>query len=209
MTKFCAAVVFCTLPLLPGCASTEAEVVTEAAPTEEPYKHSGTKIAFPAGVGEFERVRVSEFDGNARDVAIGYQCRTLQGDIDVTLYLSPGLGLYSSPLNSPKAREQRAEFVAVSMQKAKEGMLLANPEATVESEGPSTLLPGRDGLGLSLVSPRQSAFAEKTVRLDAHMFVLGWGSLLKVRANYPVDLGEDAMQKVKAFLATFDLPSDD
>ena len=200
------------LPFLPNCSCVyfarpphseplEASIVISS---EEPFIHTETGISFPLHAGEFKRVRVEQFDEEAYDVAVGYQERTPQGDIDVTLYLAPGPTLMSGMGNRPQ--DQQLAFLEEALEGGKQGLLLVNPESTVDSEGPSSLIAGHQGLCTFFSVPRTSAFGDTTVGVETHVFIVDTLWFLKVRASYAPACRELARVRMKELIEEINLP---
>lgn len=53
------------------------------------WSHEATETLFPRMIGAAERVRITDFDGEAQDVGVGYNMRTNDGTLILTLYVYP------------------------------------------------------------------------------------------------------------------------
>jgi hypothetical protein len=70
-------------------AGTPALAQKEVADAPDPWVHAATGVAFPARVGEFERLRVVEYTDDGRDASAGYRLERGGKWVSVTFYIYP------------------------------------------------------------------------------------------------------------------------
>ena len=96
-----------------SCQSSPAVAQTQQEAGNGPYVHVGSGFRFPKAVGEFTRVKITEYNAAATDVSVGYNQDLPGKQIAVTVYVYPApnvLGPAQDEACSDQFRSMKAEI---------------------------------------------------------------------------------------------------
>jgi hypothetical protein len=212
MTKRIFAVFACCL--ICGCETTNpAQQGSAPSSSSSTFVHSFTKFSFPESIGTFHRVTVRKNDREGKDVGVGYNSST---PIAATIFIYPApknFALYPPP----KPGNASESLLEHHFEACKQNVLQAHPDAKLISEGPGTIVQGKNQLGgkkavFSLgykfgIAPQKSVselyvfLIEPNVKsLSAERYFVAY------RITYPADLKSRAEKETRSFLSELKWP---
>src|ERR1035437_7911114 len=141
MKQILAVVVCC---LICGCETTKTAQQGSAHPSSSStFVHSFTQFSFPESIGLFHRVNAQKYDREGKDVGVGYNSST---PIAATVFVYPGPKGFAL-LPSPKLENTSESLLNHHFEACKQNVLRAHPDAKLISEGPCTIVQGKNQFG--------------------------------------------------------------
>ena len=143
------------LLILAACQAVPTPLAEPLAVTAQgSYRHEGTRLVFPERLGAFERVAITAYDADARDVGVGYNALLGGAPVVVTVYAYPApqiISIGSPPQVVESARQHLCDKV---FEGEKAQILRDHPDAVQTDEG---------GTGRSVSQPDE---ASRTARFE-------------------------------------------
>jgi hypothetical protein len=186
-----ACLVACPSPTLVGPPAALAARPIEAT---GPWRHDPSGFRFPEGFGKFQRVAITQYDEEGRNVSVGYN---LDEDLKLvlTLYVRPPA---RSPSGEPLSFEDefRSEHAAIAShhQVARETAPWEVPTTRNQESSP--------GRAMGFRYPETFAGASRDVTSLLYLFQYdGW--IVKYRITFPAVQEQNAFLVAQVFVAGF------
>ena len=207
------AVIVCCL--ICGCETTNTAQQGSTRPSSSStFVHSFTKFSFPESIGTFHRVNVQKNDREGKDVGVGYNSSI---PIAATVFVYPSskdLALYPSP----KLENASESLLDHHFEAYKQNVLQAHPDAKLISEGPGTIVQGKNQFGgkkavFSLgykfgIAPQKSVSELYVFLIEPNVkFLLTERYFVTYRITYPANLKSQAEKEVSSFLSELKWPT--
>jgi hypothetical protein len=201
--------------LICGCEITNTPQQGSVRPTSSStFVHSFTKLSFPESIGTFHRVNVQKYDQEGKDVGVGYNSSI---PIAATVFVYPGSN-DSTPSPSPKLENPGESLLNRHFEACKQNVLHAHPDAKLISEGPGTIVQGKNRFGgkkavFSLgykfgPAPQKSVSELYVFLIEPNVKSLLTGQyFVTYRITYPTDLKSRAEKEISSFLSELKWPA--
>src|SRR6185369_3115370 len=98
------------------------------------YKHAGSEMSFPENIGKFQRVQVTQYAPEEKDVGIGYNLYDPASPVIATVYVYPAPGVVSIGSPPDVAETAKALMFQGHLNAVKGDIMRAHPDAKLISE---------------------------------------------------------------------------
>lgn len=156
-------------------AGAQREIVTDG-----PYVHVPARAVYPLRVGEFQRSRVYQYDGEGKDVSASYDVATPEGRLLITVYIYPA---------APAAPSARVELCAREFDSAETALSSQHGNIGPVDRGEAVAAKVAPGLGRRSVYRFSGPFDDRVqeIRSEIHLYCyVGGDWLVKYRVSAPI-----------------------
>ncbi|MGZ8359532.1 MAG: hypothetical protein ACXWUX_03335 [Allosphingosinicella sp.] len=188
----------CTIALFAAAPAAAQRDITEPGTTY----HRAAGAAFPERVGDFERLRVTQFDAAGHDIGASYRLVRPGGQMVMTIYIYPAAQVAAAPGSPEAAETARAQLCGREFEQVGLAIRSQYEDAEMTEDGAAPAVAGvPPRLALRQVYRMTAPFDDRPqpVRSEADLYCYVGGEwLVKYRATS--QSGLDAADAIERFI---------